>query len=148
MGEELGFVRARKRGNGEDKSGRAWGGDMGSGDFGGGQRKILDGDIDKRNALEDFFKLAVAVLGVLKLWAFYASLLGDVVKNVEEVGQSDGGVGGDSGGDKRRGTILVVTRAVTPFWTRVIPNVAKTCEKVLEVLGGHGEVLLMDDIDL
>jgi hypothetical protein len=55
----------------------------------------------------------------------------------------DDGVGGDGDGD---GAVLVVTRAVASFWTWVVPNVATTGEKVLEGLGGGGEVLLIDDV--
>jgi hypothetical protein len=90
MWEELGFVEAGEWKDGEDGSGWAWGGDTGNGGFGDGRREILDGDVGKQDALDDFFELAVGVLilvlvggGVLELRAFYVSLLGgDVSKDV------------------------------------------------------------------
>jgi hypothetical protein len=60
--EELGFVEAGERENGEDRSGRVWGGDTGNGGFGDGWREVLDGDVSERDTLDDFFKLAVGVL--------------------------------------------------------------------------------------
>jgi hypothetical protein len=60
--EELGFVKAGERKDGENGSGRTWGGDMSNGGGGDGQREVLNWDIGKRDALDDFFKLAMGVL--------------------------------------------------------------------------------------
>jgi hypothetical protein len=80
--EELGFVEVREREDGEDGSGWTWGGDTGDGGFCDGRREVLDWDVGKWDALNDFFELAVGILvlvligrGVLKLRAFYISLL-------------------------------------------------------------------------
>jgi hypothetical protein len=82
------------------------------------------------------------------LRAFYVSLLGsDVSKDVEEVGQGDGGVGEDGGGDEGQGAVLVVMRAVTiQAW--IVLGIVRTVEKVLDDLGGGGEVLLINVINL
>jgi hypothetical protein len=126
MGEKLGFVKAGKRESGEDGSG--WAGNRG---FGDGWREILDGDVGKRDTLKgDFFELAVAVLRVLGLRAFY-----DVVKDVEDVGWGDGGVKGGDDGDDGRGAILVVTRVVT-IWAWIVPGI----EEVFDDLGDSGGV--------
>jgi hypothetical protein len=154
--EELGFVEAGEREDGEDGSGQAWGGDTSNRGFSDGRREVFDGDVSKGDVVDDVLKLAVCVLvlvfvgrGVLELRAFYVSLLGgDVSEDVEEVWRGDGGIGEDGGGDEGRGAVLVATRAVTTFWTWIVPGVVRTVEKVLDYLGGGGEVLLVDVIDL
>jgi hypothetical protein len=60
--EELGFVEAGEREDGEDGSGRAWGGNTGNGGFCDGWREILNWDVGKWDALDNFFELAVGVL--------------------------------------------------------------------------------------
>jgi hypothetical protein len=153
--EEFGFVKAGKREDGEDGSGRAWRGDAGYGGSGDRRQEVLDWDVGKRDTLNDFFELAVGILvlvlglgGVLKLRAFYVSLLGgDVSEDAKEVGRSDSGVREDSGGDEGQGAVLVETRAVTiRAW--IVPGVVRTIEKVLDDLGSSSEVLLVDVIDL
>jgi hypothetical protein len=155
--EEFGFVEAGEREDGEDGSGWTWGGDTGDRGFGDGRWEVLDWDVSERDALDDFFELAVGVLvlvlglaRVLKLRAFYISLLGgDVSEDVEEVGRGDGGVGEDSGGDEGRGAVLVETRdGVVAIRTWIVPGVVRTVEEVLNDLGGGGEILLVDVIDL
>jgi hypothetical protein len=60
--EELSFVKAGEQEDGEDGSGRTGGGDMSNGGGGDGRREVLDWDIGKRDALDDFFELAVGIL--------------------------------------------------------------------------------------
>jgi hypothetical protein len=94
--------------------------------------------------------LVLGLAGVLKLRAFYVSLLGgDVGEDVEEVWRGDGGVGEDGGRDKGRGTVLVETRdGAVAIRTWIVPGVVRTVEEVLDDLGSGGEVLLVDVIDL
>jgi hypothetical protein len=155
VGEEFDFDKEREREDGKDGSGWAWGRDTGNRGFGDRRREIFDGDVSKGDAVNHVLKLAMCVLvlvlvggGVLELRAFYVSLLcGDISKDIEEVGQGDGGVGEDGDRDEGQGAILVETRVVTiQAW--IVPGVVRTVEEVLDDLGGSSNVLLIDVIDL
>jgi hypothetical protein len=151
MREELGFWGDREREIGEDRSGWSGQGDNGNGGFNDRWWEVLDGDIGKGDSLNDFFKLEVDVgilvfggWGILKLRAYYISLLGsDVSKEVEEVGQ-----GGDNGG-WRQGTVGIEAcgRAVTT-WAGIVPGVMRTVKVVLDDLVGGDDVNLVGVVDL
>jgi hypothetical protein len=151
VGEELGFWGDREQEVGED--GSRWGrrGNDGDRGFSNRQWEVFNGDVSKRDALDDLFKLMVDVgvlmfwgWGVLKLRAYYVSLLGgDVGKDVEEVGQSgdDGGWGWGAVG------IDACSRVITT-WAGVIPGVMGTIEIVLDDLVGSDDVDLVDIVNL
>jgi hypothetical protein len=62
VGEELGFVKARKREDREDGSGQGWGGDGSNRCGDGGQWEVLYRDISKWDMLNDFLELAMGIL--------------------------------------------------------------------------------------
>jgi hypothetical protein len=154
--EEFGFVEAGKREDGEDRSGRTWGRDAGDRGFCDRRREVFDGDVSEGNAFDYVLELAVRVFvlvlvggGILELWACVSLLSGDVGKDVEEIGRGDSGVGEDGGGDERRGTVLVETRdGAVAIRAWIVPGIVRTVEKVLDDLGGGGEILLIYVIDL
>jgi hypothetical protein len=149
--EEFGFRGNREREVGEDRS--EWGGRGNNGNRGFSDRRweVFDGDISKQDTLDDFFKLKVDVgvlmfwgQGVLKLRAYYVSLLGgNIGEDVEEVGW-----GGDNGG-QGQGAIGVRARGrVITTWAGVIPGVVGTIEVVLDNLVGGSNIDLIGVVDL
>jgi hypothetical protein len=149
--EELGFRCDGERKIGEDRSGRGRGGDDSDGGFNDGRREVLEGDVGEGNSFNNFFKLEVDVgvlvfggRGVLKLRAYYVSLLGgDVGKDVEKIGQ-----GGDDGG-WGAGAISVTARGeVVATWAGVVPGVVGTVQVLLDDLVGGGDVNLVGVVDL
>jgi hypothetical protein len=60
--EELSFVEAGKQEDGEDGSGRTWGGDTGDGGFCDGRWEVFDRDVSEGDAVDYVLELAVGVL--------------------------------------------------------------------------------------
>jgi hypothetical protein len=101
MGEELGFWGDGEQEVREDGSRWGRGGNDSDGGFSDRWREVFIRDVGKGDSFDNFFKLEVDVgillfegQGVLKLRAYYVSLLGDNVgEDVKEVGWG-GGPGG------------------------------------------------------
>jgi hypothetical protein len=151
VGEELGFRGDGEREVGENGSGRGGGGDNSDGGFNNGRREILEGDVSEGDLLDNFFELEVDVgvlmfggQGILKLRAYYVSLLGgDVGEDVEEIGQ-----GGDDGGRGARAVLVAVRGEVVTTWAGVIPGIVGAIQVVLDDLIGGGDVDLINVVDL
>jgi hypothetical protein len=147
VGEEFSFQGDGEQEVGEDESGQGGGGNDSNRGFSNGQWEVLNRDVGKQDALDNFLKLVVDIgilvfggQGILKLRAYNVSLLGsDIGKNVEEVGQGCGNGGWGQG--------AVGVGAITT-WAGVIPGVVRTIEVVLDDLVGSSNVDLVSVVNL
>jgi hypothetical protein len=60
--EEFSFVNARERKDGENGSGRTWGGDAGNRGSSDRRREVLNWDVSKGDAVDHVLELAVGIL--------------------------------------------------------------------------------------
>jgi hypothetical protein len=150
MREELDFWGDGEWEVREDGSGRGRRGDNGNGGFSDRWQEVFYGDISKGDLFNNFFKLEVDVgilvlrgWGILKLRAYYVSLLGgNIGKDVEEVGWGGGkGQGWGAIGVEMWGR-AITTRA------GVVSGVVGTIKVVLDDLVGGGNVNLVDVVNL
>ena len=174
IGEEVSFWEDWETKGAARRSRWGWGWDDSNGGNNNGRREVLNRDVGKQDALDDFFKLLVdvCILGfgirVLKLRTREVVLLGcDVGENFKEVGWG-GNKDRRSGGNRDDGRRIDNEQGKEGGWadgrvredggskwggcvavrTWIVPSVVGAIEEVLDNLVGGSDVYLIDVVNL